>query len=48
MVDVQLVVGVVSMGGLALVIAAMCYLAFVGPSRDLTKVAADEDASTAD
>jgi len=47
MVDVQLVVGIVSMTGLALVAAAMCYLAFAGPSRDLTKTTAD-DASTAD
>ena len=48
MVDVQLVVGVVSMVGLTLVAAVMCYLAFAGPSRDLTKTVADEDASTAD
>jgi hypothetical protein len=48
MVDVQLVVGVVSMVGLALVAAAMCYLAFAGPSRDLTTTAADDDASAAD
>jgi hypothetical protein len=48
MVDVQFVVGVVSMTGLAVVAAAMCYLAFAGPSRDLTRTVADDEASTAD
>jgi len=46
MVEVQLVVGIVSMVGLVAVAAVMGYFAFAGPSRDLTT--AGDDASAAD
>ena len=47
MVDVQLVVAAISMGFLTAVMAIMAYLAFNGPSRDLTTTA-DDDPATAD
>jgi hypothetical protein len=47
MVDIQLVVGIVSLVGLVAVAGVMGYFAFAGPSRNLTTTTQD-DASTAD
>lgn len=47
MVDIQLVVGIVSIVGLVAVAGVMGYFAFAGPSRDLTTTGG-EDASAAD
>lgn len=48
MIDIQFVVGVVSITFLTAVAIVMSYFAFAGPSRGHATTAPDDDASTAE